>query len=74
VLKLVLDEYGDEAPDPTPSAENGVVRRRMHEGREKRSRTTNDVAVTEAMTTIIVRKYRWLNRPYLTGWPEARPI
>jgi hypothetical protein len=49
-----LDEYGEEAPAPTPSAENGVARRRGHEGREKRSRMANDVVATETRTTIIV--------------------
>jgi hypothetical protein len=54
----VSDEYGEEAPAPTSSAENGVVQRRRHEGREKRSRMENEVATTEARTIIIVRRYR----------------
>jgi hypothetical protein len=36
VSGLVLDEYGEEAPAPTPSAENGVARRWMHEGRKRK--------------------------------------
>jgi hypothetical protein len=52
------DEYGEEAHAPMPSAENGVVRRRSHEGIEKRTRMANEVAVSEARTIIIVRKYR----------------
>jgi hypothetical protein len=72
----VSDEYGEEAPTPTPSAENGVVRRRRrrHEGREKRSRMTNEVAATKTRIIIIVLRYRWLNGPYLTGWLEAPSI
>jgi hypothetical protein len=31
-----VDEYGEEAHAPTPSIENGVARRRRHEGREKK--------------------------------------
>jgi hypothetical protein len=58
VSGLVSDEYGEEAPAPTSSAENGVVQRRRHEGREKRSRMENEVATTEARTIIIVRRYR----------------
>jgi hypothetical protein len=42
---LVSDEYGKEAPASTPSAENGVTWRWRHEGREKRSRMANEVAV-----------------------------
>jgi hypothetical protein len=41
-----------------PSTENGVVRRRRHEGREKRSRMANEVATTKARTIIIVWRYR----------------
>ena len=52
------DEYGDEAPAPMPSAENGVARRRRHEGREKRNRKANEVATTEARIIIIVYRYR----------------
>jgi hypothetical protein len=33
---LVSDKYGEKTPTPTPSAENGVGRRRRHEGREKK--------------------------------------
>jgi hypothetical protein len=71
---LVLDEYEVEAPAPTPSAENGVARRWRHEGREKRSRMTNEVVATEAGTIIIVRRYRWPNESCLASRPEARPI
>jgi hypothetical protein len=46
---------------PIPSAENGVVRRWRHYGREKRSRMANKVVVNEARTIIIVRRYRWPN-------------
>jgi hypothetical protein len=58
VLGLVLDEYGEEAPAPTPSAEDGVAWRRRHEGREKRSRMANEVATTEVRTIIIMPRYR----------------
>jgi hypothetical protein len=61
VSGLVSDEYREEAPAPTPSAENGVARRWRHEGREKRSRMANEVVATEAMTIIIVWRYRWPN-------------
>jgi hypothetical protein len=61
VSGLVSDEYREEAPAPTPSAENGVARRQRHEGREKRSRMANEVAATEASTIIIVRRYTWPN-------------
>ena len=71
---LVSDEYGEEAPAPTPSAENGVVQRRRYEGREKRSRMANEVATTEARTIIIVRRYRWPNESCLVVHPRARPI
>jgi hypothetical protein len=37
VSGLVSNEYGEEAPAPTPSAENGVVRKWRHEGREKKA-------------------------------------
>jgi hypothetical protein len=57
VSGLVLDEYGEEAPAPTLSAER-VARRRRHEWREKRSKMTNEVARTEARTIIIVQMYR----------------
>jgi hypothetical protein len=50
----VSDEYGEDVHAPTPSAENGVVPRWRHEGREKRSRMTNEVVATEARTIIIV--------------------
>jgi hypothetical protein len=71
---LVSDEYGEEAPAPTPSAENGVARRWRHEEREKRSRMTHEVATTETRTTIIALRYRWPNEPCQAGRPEARPI
>jgi hypothetical protein len=50
------------------------VRRWRHEGREKRSRMTNEVVATEARTIIIVRRYRWLDGPCLASRSEARPI
>jgi hypothetical protein len=66
---LVSDEYGEETLAPTLSAENGVVRRRRHEGRErKRSMIGNKVAATEART---MRRYRWSNRSCVAGWLEA---
>jgi hypothetical protein len=55
---LVSDEYGEEAHALTPYIENGVARRWRHDGREKRSRTENEVVATEARTIIIVRRYR----------------
>jgi hypothetical protein len=55
VSGLVSDEYGEEVPTPTPSAENGWRGGGRHAGREKRSKITNEVATTEAMTIIIVR-------------------
>jgi hypothetical protein len=58
VSGLVLDEYGEEVPAPTPFAENRVARKRRHESREKRSRMTNEVAATEARIIIIVWRYR----------------
>jgi hypothetical protein len=70
----VSDEYREEAPVLTPSAENGVARRRRHEGREKRSRMANEVAATETRTIIIVRRYRWPNEPFLVDRSETRPI
>jgi hypothetical protein len=70
----VSDKYGEESPTPTPSAENGVARRRRHEGREKIIRMVNEVVATEARTIIIVRRYRWSNGPCLASRPEARPI
>jgi hypothetical protein len=57
-----------------PSAENGVARRRRHEGREKRSKMANEVAATEVMTIIIVWRYKWSNESCLADQPEARPI
>jgi hypothetical protein len=51
VSELVSDEYGEEAPASTPSGENGVARRRMHEEREKSS-MVNEVAATEVRTDI----------------------
>jgi hypothetical protein len=71
---LVSDEYGEETPAPTPSAENGVTQRRSHEVREKRSRMTNEVPATEARTTIIMWRYRWPNGLCLVGRPGTRPI
>jgi hypothetical protein len=50
VSGLVLDEYEEEVPAPTPSTENGAARK-----------MTNEVAATEARTIIIVWMYRWLN-------------
>jgi hypothetical protein len=58
VSGLVLDEYGEKAHAPTPSAENEVTRRWRHEEREKRSRMVNEVVATEAMIIIIVYRYR----------------
>ena len=62
-------EYGEEAPAPmlsaengvvrrwrhapTPFAENGLVRRWRHERREKRSRMPNEVVATEARTSLL---------------------
>jgi hypothetical protein len=74
VSGLVSDEYGEQAPALTPSAENGVAQRRRHEGREKRSRMTNEVATTEAMTIIIVRRYRWPNGSCLAAGPRHDPF
>jgi hypothetical protein len=53
VSGLVSDEYGEEAPAPMPSIENGVAWRQRQEGREKRSRMANEVVATEARTIII---------------------
>jgi hypothetical protein len=58
----------EEAPAPTPFAENGVTRRWRHERREKRSRMTNEVVATE------VRRYRWPNESCLASRSEARSI
>jgi hypothetical protein len=74
VSGLVSDEYGEETLAPMLYAENGVMRRWRHEGREKRSRMANDVVATEARTIIIVRRYRWSNGLCLASRPEARPI
>jgi hypothetical protein len=74
VSGLVPDEYGEEAPAPMPSAENGVARRWRYEVREKRNRMTNEMVATEARTIIIVRRYRWPNRSCLASGAEARPI
>jgi hypothetical protein len=74
VSRLVSDEYGEEAPAPTPSTENGVTQRRRHEGRKKRCRMANEVAATEARMIIIVRRYRWPNMSCLAAQPEARPF
>jgi hypothetical protein len=68
---LVSDEYGEEAHAPTPFVEIEVVRRWRHEGREKRSRMANEVVVTEARTIIIVRRYRWPDKPCLVSRSEA---
>jgi hypothetical protein len=38
--------------------ENGVARRRMHEGREKISRMTNEMTTTEMRTIIIAQMYK----------------
>jgi hypothetical protein len=74
VSGLVSDEYEKEMHAPTPFAENGVVRRWRHEGREKRSRMANEVVATEARTIIIVRRYRWPDEPCLVRRSKARPI
>jgi hypothetical protein len=74
VSGLVSDEYGEEAPAPTPSVENGVARRWGHEEREKISIMMNKVVTTEARTIIIVRRYRWPNGSCMSSRPEARPI
>jgi hypothetical protein len=58
VSELVRDEYGEEAPAPTPFVENVMARRWRHEGREKRSKMANEVVATKAMTIIIVWRYR----------------
>jgi hypothetical protein len=71
---MMSDGYEEEAPAPTPSVENGVTRRWRHERREKRSRMVNEVTATEAITIIIVRRYRWSNEPCLMGRAEAQPI
>ena len=71
---LVSDEYGEEAQAATPSAENGVARRWRHEEREESSRMANEVVSTEAMTIIIVQRYRWPNGLCLAGRHGARPI
>jgi hypothetical protein len=71
VSGLVSDEYGEEAHAPTPSTEDGVARRWRHKGREKRSRMTNEVVATEAMTIITVGRYRWPNEPSLASRFEA---
>jgi hypothetical protein len=55
---LVSDEYGEEAPTPTPSVENGAAQRWRYDEREKRSRMTNEVVTTESRTIIIMRRYR----------------
>ena len=65
---LVSDEYGEKASAPTPSAENEVVQRWRHEGREKRSGMANEVMATEARTIIIVRRYRWPDGPCQRVW------
>jgi hypothetical protein len=73
-VRTSVREYGEETLAPTPSAKNGMVRRRRHEGREKRNRMMNEVATTEARIIIIVRRYRRLNGHFLAGRLEARPI
>jgi hypothetical protein len=70
----VSDEYGDKTHAPMPFVENVVARRWRHEGREKRSRMTNEVVATEARTIIIVQRYRWSNESCLASRSEARPI
>jgi hypothetical protein len=64
----------EEAHAPTPSTENGVAWRWRHEGREKRSRMANEMVATEAMTIIIVWRYRWPNESCLASRPEAQLI
>jgi hypothetical protein len=54
--------------------ENVVSRRRRHEGREKISGIANEVVATEAMTIIIMWRYRWPNESCLAGRPGPRPI
>jgi hypothetical protein len=70
VSGLVLNEYGEEASAPTPSAKNGVAHRQRHEGKEKRISMVNEVATTEVRTIVIVRKYRWPNGSCLAGRPR----
>jgi hypothetical protein len=53
VSGLVPDEYGEEAPASMPSTKNGVARRWSHEGREKKSRMTNELVATEARTICV---------------------
>ncbi|PWZ34508.1 hypothetical protein Zm00014a_017384 [Zea mays] len=73
VSGLVSDEYGEEAPAPTPSAENGVVRRWRHEGREKRSRIANEAVATEARTIIIVAEVMPSHRIGTIGSKSGTP-
>jgi hypothetical protein len=54
-----------------PCVKNGVARRWRREGREKKSRTPNEVVDTEARTIIIVWRYRWPNGLCLVSRPEA---
>jgi hypothetical protein len=70
----VSDEYGEEAPALTISAENGVARRRRHKGEIKEGRMANEVAAIKAKIIIIVWRYRWSNESCLEGRPEPRPI
>jgi hypothetical protein len=70
----VSDEYGEEASAPTPSAENGVAWMWRHEGRERRSRMTNEVVANEARTIIIVRRYRWPNGHVWRAGPRHDPL
>jgi hypothetical protein len=71
VSGLASNEYEEETPAPTPSAENRVVRRWRHEGREKRRRMVNKVVATETRIIIIVRRYRWPNELCLTNLKVA---
>jgi hypothetical protein len=69
--RLVSDEYGEETPAPTPSAEDGVARKQRHERGEKRSRMAKEVMITDARTIIIVRRYRWSgpgHDPFNSAW------
>jgi hypothetical protein len=43
-------------------------------GKRERSRMANEVVATEAMTIIIVRRYKWPNESCLASRPEAQPI
>jgi hypothetical protein len=71
---LVSDEYREEMHAPTPSTENGVVRRWRHERREKRIRMSNEEVATQAGTIIIVWRYRWPDGSCLANRSDARSI